>query len=337
MTRRWTECVAVVCALMTAITTSSACLPPTVCEDDDVVFPAPRTGEPEWVVSPTAFVRPVSGVATHVWLPWDYNRQPVYPVNEGEPVVFRVRPMVAQSYVGDRARVMVFVEGRLTAVRADEGLESEVHEVPLVDNVGHVSLQVPPSALSPGFNTIQVVVGFHLDGRWAIMTTQKLFTALVGSPSERVYADTPMEDSSSHFRPGYRSELVWTTPSGTESLLLWHRERLPVNPVPVTLRLQMAWPALRDCDEEVRFAVVALLDGRPVPIGGHDRIVATMRWGEQRTLRFDLDLPQDDGPHRYELFYLPSLGRPARRPDGGVPTWVGGVASLAVIQWGTEG
>lgn len=308
------------------------------CGGEEASVPAPHEGAPEWVPSPTVVVArpPGTQVATHVWLPWDYNRQSVYPIDVGQSAFVRVRPMAGVGFAtADLARITVFVEGRLATVRY-RGTESRQVPVELVNGLGDVTIELPSEVLPEGLDTVQVVVGFHVDGAWAVTTTQTLFTVLSGSETAREYVDTVLEDTSSDYREGFRSGLTWRTPSGTESALLWQRERIPVDPVPVTLRLQAATSVQRCPEATDRFALVALLDGEPVSMGANERIVADMHGGEQRTLRFDLDLPQDEGPHRYELFYLPSLGRAARTGSGGGAVWAREPASVAVIQWGTE-
>lgn len=83
-----------------------------------------------------------------------------------------------------------------------------------------------------------------------------------------------------------------------------------------------------------KFAVVALLDGKALPLGGKERLIATLRDGDERELGFSLNLPKDGAPHELLILQLSGLGRLSRlKGKRFLPHWVPPPGIVSLVHW----
>ena len=281
---------------------------------------APRSSveAPVWTEPPHGVGRPTQGVQTLTWLPWDYNTRAFYPVQVDAPVVFRMRFMVGRNVdVADVVRVAVFVEGRSIPFNI-RGVESTMHSVSLTNSFGETTIEIAPARLQPGLNQVDVAATYRLDGRWTTAPTNS-FTVANGSLAPQSYDETTMEVAN-FARDDFYS--TFTDPMTGRQRQYGNRPAQEYiatlqGDLEVSLHLRAAAPDA-DCDGGFdRSALVAIRDGEPATLGELDRVVYSLRGGEQRAFRYSLPLWDDEDAHTYMVLALSGLGRPVRRDDGG--------------------
>jgi len=309
------------------------------------VDPRPADEPPEWApeelppwLSPGSLERRPDGTSflSLFRLPWDYGHRQLYPIASGGKVYLRVRYLVGTGYSDPlSARLIVFVDGKVTPFDRADGETVRVQRTPLHDGRGEASISLPAERFSPGLSTVHVFVRVQAGSGWQPGTAFYDFTVQKGSYQIHEFAETSGYEPVSHHVSQGITRAYWEDTAHDREWQLVYSASLPNprGPLPVTLRVQayheFACPHLED-----QFAIVALLDGERVPLAGHDEIFAKMAKGEQREFRYDLDLPRDGREHLYELVYLPSLGYPTRGPDGHPGGWNQGPSVVSYIHWG---
>lgn len=334
-------------------------LPPPNCDPESWMLEwdvegLPDPGSPpEWVERrgvEIPFVRPESGYQTHFWLPWDLNRRQAYYLRGDEPVYVRVRFMIADTQA-HRAGLLAFIDGNLVPMRY-RGVEEMMPWTPLEAGLGDMIVEMAAEHFQAGLNHLTLQARYDLSAVDArepssprIVESYWSFTVArdeVGPVP--IFADTSGYEAGV-FEPGMGTALWYgAAESGEQQVYHWYiAHPHPGGVVPVSLRVQKADSAVltaaRCPDVEVPDDTVvlrALLDGAPVVMGPHDRIVATMPAGEQRVFRFQLDLPQDGARHEYEIVELHGQGRPARIVGGDDrPPWSETAGrTLVRFEWG---
>ena len=311
---------------------------------DDGLPPPPAA--PEWIVTrEIPFDRPDGHTdTTHFWLPWDVNRRQFYPLREGEDVHVRVRFMSGTAYEPDgTGHLRVFVNGWPAELRHAGELVRDAH-VPLVEGLGEMTVSIPREQLQGGLNAVHLYARYDYSPRISFAHEYESIWAFSvangGVEDVEALEDTPWTEEADADR-GYWTRAFWEDEVGALRPLSRLVEGAPAGrgPFPVILRVQ-ANPNAELCGDPATagtFALVGLLDGERVPLGEHERIVATMTPGTQRVFRFDLELPEDGRPHVFEIVSLEGLGRPARLAGGDLyPPWATGGELISVIRWGHE-
>ncbi len=285
---------------------------PDVCYEEPTAAFAPHPADEEPVFDEPAWTyrRPLgSGIATHVVLPFGYDEQPFYPIEQGDEAVFRVRFLLGQTApTATDVRVACFVEGRAVAIGVGDPLASS-STVVLHEGVGVADITLTPDQLQPGLNQVDVVALYRRESGYLELGRTDAFTIANGSLTPQHYEDTPLAPSDA---PRNTPDAMLSDPvTGERVTNVWSRR----GDVDVTLNLI---PGAGDayCGGFDRFALVALRDGIPTPIDGHDRIVTTLREGEQRQLRYRLPLWDDEARHWYIVLALSGLGRVTRNQVG---------------------
>lgn len=312
---------------------------------DDGLPPPPAA--PEWMVTrEIPFGQPDGHRRmTHFWLPWDVNRRQFYPLRDGEDVHVRVRFMSGTAYEPDgTGHLRVFVNGWPAHLRHAGELVRDAH-VQLVEGLGEMTVSIPREQLQDGLNAVHLYARYDYSPRISFAHEYESIWAFSvangGVEVTEALEDTPWTEEAEAAR-GYATlafweDEVWGVTRPFSRLV----EGAPAGrgPFPVSLHVQ-AHPAAELCGDPATagtFALVGLLDGEPVPLGEHERIVATMTPGTQRVFRFDLELPEDGRPHVFEIVSLEGLGRPARLAGGDLyPPWRTGGELVSVVRWGHE-
>ncbi len=303
--------------------------------------PQPLGAVPEWYGSGYES-RPIGGgFYVRSLLPWTYGRESVYSVQRGDPARVRLSFAAGTEDVTTAVTLFVLVEGRAIEVLAD-GLLGRRVEVGFEGGLGAVEIEIPPGALAPGLNQVDLLYFGHRRGNWRLFVGTP-FTVANGSIEPQTYEDTPdlaagtyvPNQPTSAFRNVPLAPAAEEAPFGSWTPAVGSL----ADPTPVILRIQASslWATCpRSEDEEPRLdrvMVVGFRDLEPEPLGGLDRLVATLPVGEQRVYRYDMALFPAGEQHNYTAVVLSGFGRPARMNDGIEAPWVWS-RPLIQVWWG---
>jgi hypothetical protein len=292
---------------------------------------------PQWLDRGIDFARPAGQRwRTQFWLPWDLNDQQLYVVDPGGPIHLRLRSKLGADFApAVTARMIVFVDGRQVQIRAADG--SVLHlDFTVVDGLDDRTVSIAGDQLHVGLNHVQFFLHYGQQPSIPVTTAFPL-TVLVGekatSPDE---PDTDLPKSGA-FEPGFRTRAWWTHPTLGKLQLLYY-DFLPLDGKSLAINLTLqAQPLTLTCGDESafdKFAVVALLDGQTIPLGGNERLIATLRDGGEREFGFSLNLPKDGVPHELLILQLSGLGRPSRLKGGRLfPNWVPLPGIVSLVHW----
>ena len=294
----------------------------------------PRGGEPAWVLPSTPFVRPEgSALATHLWLPWDYNQRAAYPVDEGDPVRFRMRLAAGSESPATVASLVVYVEGRASEVLFDDRREL-TYDVLLSGGLGEVWITIPPTLLAPGLNNVHVVHSIVLQNE-SQLTSTSAFSIANGSFEPQVYVE-PSGLTDGWEGDAHNSDLsYWHEGAGQWRVLFGITgSNLPRGVDPLRVRLRMQRHSFSCPAETDTFAVVALRDGVPVPVADFDRLLVALASGDRREVEYDVPLWPDDNLHRYTLLSLHGFGHPTATGNGTRSRWnFPNLYPVGLIRW----
>lgn len=303
---------------------------------DEATFePEPLGTPPEWWGTP-----PLGDGFGSVLLPRDYARAAVYPLALGDPAYARLSFGVGTADVTVAVTVFVLVEGRAVEVLAD-GVPIRRIDLGLGGGSAEVEITIPPSALSPGLNQVDLLYFAHRSGNWRLYPGMP-FTVANGSLAPQVYEDTPDLELAPYapYEPTVAYREVPAGPIEEARFGAWTPAAgsLP-DPTLVTLRVQAGslWAMCTRSEGEGarldRVMLVAFRDLEPEPLGEIDRLVATLPMGEQRVYQYEFPLFPAGEQHNYTVAALSGFGRPARMANGTEAPWAGAVPVIQVW-WG---
>lgn len=347
-------------AWLCCLAMASGCEPPPAYCDLALLEPAwdveglpPPGAAPEWVVT-----REIPFEATeeddyriHTWLPWGMNQREAYYVRGDDPVYLRMRFMGRRSeHRTITVTFRVFVDTRLVPIRHEGELVTELR-VDLVDGIAERYIEIPSDQLPEGLSRVHLYSQYDqgeprpyffpegdesLSSLTVMKNSEQLTTSFVDSGG---YTEGEVQEGFSESleyfseeRGEYRS---FPLPS------LAHHPN-PGRPVRLRLRTQALMIFYSGCegvgaDLEETSAYIAVLDGRQVPIAGQEALIATLRQDEARVFEFDVDLPDDGLPHRFEILRLSGLGRPVFMRGGERwSPWAELPWAVGIMMWGDE-
>ncbi|RLB51879.1 MAG: hypothetical protein DRJ42_16085 [Deltaproteobacteria bacterium] len=258
----------------------------------------------------------------------------------------RLRFMIGSDAHEESLRA--FVNGHLATV-VYEGVEETDVRVPLVEGLAEVYIEIPSEEFDVGLNNVHLQ---SRENRSELGPEGPELMGVFGSFSvirDGVGIIPTFEDTVGYelgtYQPRYPTTAWKRLDDGEVRGLLFAREHpSPGRPLAVTLLVQAdpvtGGRAGHCVDSEVptdTIIYLALLDGVPVPMGEHDRIIATVPPGEQRIFEFDVDLPEDGERHYYEIIALSGQGRPRRLVGGDLlPPWGVRNHTVSSVAWGGE-
>ncbi len=153
-----------------AVTTGCSNAPvggPLSCDPTQVTREAPRPADepPAWVPPPPGALEHPGvphWIATHFWLPWDYEHRQLYPIAPEGTVYIRLQYRVAPQFAEPlSARLIVFVDGKVTPFDRADGETVTLERTALVDRQGETSISLPAERFQDGLSTVQVYVHYH--------------------------------------------------------------------------------------------------------------------------------------------------------------------------------
>jgi len=100
------------------------------------------------------------------------------------------------------------------------------------------------------------------------------------------------------------------------------------------IHVQNAVGDIADCNESDTIAIVGLLDGEPISIGGSPALVTTVSSGDQHVFSVDVHgLPEDGEIHTLQILELGSIGRVLSDAWGGFTPWGSVTRPVANAEW----
>ena len=306
----------------------------------------PEPGAPlEWRERPALEPQDRKMVLVENHLPWDLNDRQAYYLRPGD-AGFRARFPFVVGLGWPNAETLefrLFIDAELATFEVDgESVDRAV--VPLsAEGLGSLEVLIPFERFSPGMNHLHFIVTLDA-GERDHPETPRVFTT--GGFALTVAREAATPASEWNDTPGWREAdampgapptLSYVNTDGETRYLIMRpeRPRISGSRLDLTLHLQRDPNALI-CATPVddTFAIVALLDGEQITLGGHRQIIATLAPGEAREFQFSIDLPDTEGAHRLEVHALPGLGRPARLAGRRrMPPWPVLVRTITDFTW----
>lgn len=283
----------------------------------------PPGSSPEWREPPTVERPEGTATRTNLEYPWDMRDRQAYYLRRGdEGFRMRLNAVVGTGWPDAAAELVdIYVNAERVGSVVD-GVEVPGRvTIPIVDGLGSVELLVPYETFRPGMNHVHVITTVDLGPRDDPDRVRFLFaggtirTVSRDAPEPATeWTDSPGWRAGGLARAGYATEVTYiSSATGGEEPLNNRRPQIEGSTFRGMLNIQRH-PAVLTCDPPLddTVAIVALLDGQPITIAGHDRIIATLAEGERRIFDFEIELPTSSGRHHLAIHELPGLGRAQR-------------------------
>lgn len=213
-------------------------LDPAMCAPvlDEGLAPA-AAGPPRWEPPPYPFARP-PGTQTEsgLLLPENFNTTSYYPIEVGTGAHFRLQFMIGQEISElHHVYVYVLVEGRPVEVLAEGADSTPRIVVDIASGLADVEVEIPPEALQPGLNQVDLAQVFHIGDRY-LFGRANSFTVANGTAAYAAPPETELPPG--EFAPGAIAQVFRMGEGSTaEDELFFRLYRSSHGPLPDPLQL----------------------------------------------------------------------------------------------------